>query len=232
MTPKKPVVADPEESIEKALTNTEMFFEKNGKKLLIALAVIALAIGGYFGYDNFIVQPKSQSAANAMFEAQIQFERDSFATALNGVQGVFLGFDAVASEYSGTPQGNVANHYAGICAMNMGDFQKAIAYFEKYSAASKGAGDVLAAQNFGLMGDCNVELGNNAKGVELYKKAISASASVATAPLYTHKIAIALYTEGKLQEAIEMFKTIKTQYPSSIQARDADRYIALVEQQL
>ncbi len=232
MATKKPVVKDPEESIEQALSKTELFFEKNGKLLLSILAVIAVVVGCFFGYRHFYAQPREQKATDAMFEAQIQFERDSFAIALNGVKGVFAGFDEVATEFSGTPQANIANHYAGICAMRMGDFQKAISYFQKYSQSGNAAGDVIDAQNYGLIGDCYIESGDAAKGVEFYKKAISASKSDATAPIYTQKAAIELYTQGKYTEALELFKSLSSKYPASLQARDADKFIALVEQKL
>ncbi len=228
----KKTQVDPEQQIEQALTKTELFFEKNGKKLLIVLLVIALGVGGVFGYDAFIAEPKSEKAADEMFEAQNLFAQDSFATALNGVNGVVLGFDAIISEYSGTAEANLAQHYAGICQMKQGKFNEAIAYFNNYKTTGGGAGEIIDAQNFGLVGDCYIELGDNAKGVESYKKAIAQSSSNATAPLYAHKAAIALYSEGRYAEALEMFQTIKGQYPRSTQARDADKFIALVMQKM
>lgn len=223
---------DPEVSIERALTKTELFLERNGKVLLIGLAIVALVVGSFFAYSSFYAAPRAEKATDAMFEAQIQFERDSFAMALNGVKGVLLGFDEITTQFDGTPQANIANHYAGICAMNMGDFEKAIQYFEKFKKHNSAAASVINAQNYGLTGDCYIETGKNAQGVEFYTKAIKASNSDATAPVYTHKAAVTLYTEGKFAEALTLLKTLKAQYPRSFQARDADKYIALAEQKL
>ncbi len=223
---------DPEQQIEEALGKTELFLQKNGKKLLIVLCVIALGVGGVFGYSHFYASPRSQEATNAMYEAQDLFAVDSFATALNGVDGVVLGFDAIITDYSGTPQANLANHYAGICKMNLGDFQGAVSYFEAYKNADGAAGEVINAQNLGLMGDCYIELGDNAKGVDYYRQAIKASSGDATAPVYTHKAAIALYTEGDFAGALELFESLKTDYPRAMQTRDADKFITLVKQKL
>lgn len=223
---------DPEVSIERALTKTELFLERNGKALLIGLAIVALVVGSFFAYNSFYAAPRAEKATDAMFEAQIQFERDSFAMALNGVNGVLMGFDEITTQFDGTPQANIANHYAGICAMNMGNFEKAIQYFEKFKNHNSPAAGVINAQNYGLIGDCYIETGKNTQGVEFYTKAIKASNSNATAPVYTHKAAITLYTEGKFAEALTLLKTLKAQYPRSFQARDADKYIALAEQKL
>ncbi len=223
---------DTEQQIEEALGKTELFLQKNGKKLLIALVIIALGVGGFFGYGHFYSTPRSQEAANAMYQAQDLFERDSFAVALTGVDGVLLGFDAIITDYSGTPEANVANHYAGICKMKMGEYQEAINYFEAYKQASGAAGEVVYAQNVGLIGDCYIELGDNAKGVDYYRQAIKASSGDATAPVYTHKAAIALYTQGDYQGALELFESLKTDYPRAMQTRDADKFITLVKQKI
>lgn len=230
MATNKPVEKDPEVSIETALSKTELFFEKNGKTLLIILVVIALGVGGWFGYRHFYSIPRAEKAASVMFEAQIQFERDSFANALSGVNGVFMGFDQIITEFDGTPEANLANHYAGICCMNTGDFARAISYFEKYKKVDNAAGEILYAQNFGLMGDCQIEMNNIAKGVEFYQKAIEASTSEATAPVFIHKAAIAMCAENKFADAVAMFRRLQGEYPRSSQARDADKYIAYAEQ--
>ncbi len=230
MSTKKQIEKDPEVQIEEALSKSEKFIEKNGKVLLVVVAVAALVVGSIFGYDHFYATPRSEEASAKMYEAQIQFERDSFQVALNGIDGVLLGFEDITTEYSGTPEGNVAAHYAGVCKVQLGDFQGALTTLESYEHAGSIAGAVLDAQNYGLMGDCHIELGNSEKAIEMYKKAMSTDASVA--PLYGQKAAIAMYEAGKASEAIEVLQTIKEQYPRSTQARDADKYINYMEQSL
>lgn len=230
MATKKPVEKDPEVSIEQALTNTELFFERNGRLLLAVVALIILGVGGYFGYRYFYAAPRAEKAATAMFDAQHQFERDSFANALAGVKNVFLGFDEIIAEYDGTPEANLANHYAGICCMSTGDFARAITYFEKYKKVDNAAGQILYAQNVGLIGDCHIESGNTAEGIEFYQKAIGESTSEATAPLFMYKAAIAMCSEGQYADAAAMFRRLQGEFPRSSQARDADKYIAYAEQ--
>ncbi len=227
---KKKIEKDPEVQIEEAISKSEKFIEKNAKTLLGIVIVIALAVGGFYGYDHFYASPRAEEASTNMFEAQVQFEQDSFAVALNGVEGVFSGFADILQDFSGTPQANLAAHYAGICAMNLGDFEGAIKYLTQYSNTKTTAGEIIDAQNYGLQGDCNMELGKSAEAIALYKKAISSSNSDATAPVYTQKLVIALYEAGNYAEAVAQLKSLKEKHPASTQARDADKYITLMQQ--
>lgn len=222
---------DPEVAIEQALGRTEFFIEKHGKKLLIFFVALVVVVGAYFAYTNLYVAPRAVKASAAMFDAQMLFERDSFAVALAG-DGVSLGFEDIISEYSGTPQANLAAHYAGICCLKTAQFDRAISFFSQFDPTKNNVGEILAAQNTGLMGDCYVEMGQADKGVELYVKAAKSSANAATAPVFLQKAAMVNLANGKAAAAIEQLQTIKSEYPASIIARDVDKYIALAEQQL
>lgn len=221
---------DPEIAIEHALGNTELFLERHGKKLLIGLVVVVVAVSGYFAYNGLYTGPRKEKAAAAMFDAQMAFAQDSFATALAG-NGVTMGFDEIIAEFSGTPQANLAQHYAGICCLHTGDFQRAIGYFEAFGNQEGAVGEVITAQNIGLMGDCYVELGQTEKGVDQYLKAAKASKNVATAPLFLQKAALVNLSLGNAAAALEQLQQIKSDYPYSIVARDIDKYIAWAQQQ-
>jgi hypothetical protein len=69
---------------------------------------------GYFGYQKYIIEPKTQDAQEQIFSAQQFFEADSLDKALFG-DGNHLGFVDIAEEYSSTKPGKLANYYAGIC---------------------------------------------------------------------------------------------------------------------
>ena len=75
---------DPEQVIEQGLGRFELFIERNGKAMLIVLGAIVVLVGGYFSYKYLYLAPRADKASAAMFAAQNQFERDSFALALNG----------------------------------------------------------------------------------------------------------------------------------------------------
>lgn len=223
---------DPEQVIEQGLGRFELFIERNGKAMLIALGVIIVLVGGYFSYKYLYLAPRADKASAAMFEAQNQFERDSFALALNG-NASFDGFLSIADQYGNTPQGNIAKHYAGLCYLYMGEYQQAIDAFKSYKTVKDNAASTLiAAQNLGLTGDAYVELGQLDEGVKYYERAAAFSDNVGTAPVYLKKAGLANEKLGNLQKALDQYTTIRNDYPRSMQARDIEKFIARVQQQL
>lgn len=223
---------DPEQVIEQGLGRFELFIERNGKAMLIALGVIIVLVGGYFSYKYLYLAPRADKASAAMFEAQNQFERDSFALALNG-NASFDGFLTIADQYGNTPQGNIAKHYAGLCYLYMGEYQQAIDAFKSYKAVKdNAAGTLIAAQNLGLTGDAYVELGQLDEGVKYYERAAAFSDNIGTAPVYLKKAGLANEKLGNLRKALDQYTTIRNDYPRSMQARDIEKFIARVQQQL
>ena len=49
---------DPEVKIQSAIGNTENFIMRNGRKLIIALAVVFVVVGGFYGYKYLVVKPR------------------------------------------------------------------------------------------------------------------------------------------------------------------------------
>lgn len=53
---------------------------------------------------------------------------------MNGDSIGYKGFLKVADEFSGTAAGNLANAYAGICYAQLGKYEDAVKYLDKFSA--------------------------------------------------------------------------------------------------
>lgn len=228
-TNNKPVEKDAEASIESAISRSEAFIQKNGKVLLGVLIAVVVVVGGYFGYQHLYKLPRAQEASTAMYKAQDAFVLDSFNLALHG-NADFLGFEQIMTEFDGTPQANIAYHYAGICYLRQGEFQKAIDNFSEFKSVEGSTGQIITAQNYGLTADAYVELGDMQKGVSFYEKAAASSDNLDTTPTYLRKAALVNYSLGNIDKALEQLQTIKYNYPRSMEARDADKYIALIGQ--
>ena len=137
MSKEKQKRADGFEQIEEATISTEQFIEKNQKLLVRGVLVIIIVVGVILGYYRFYKAPMEEEALKQMFVAENLFEKDSFNMALNG-DGNAPGFLEIIDKYSSTPSGNLANYYAGICYlhlgdayMQLGDFKKASSYYQK-----------------------------------------------------------------------------------------------------
>src|SRR5690349_1202188 len=86
------------------------FWERNGKKVLIAAGVVLLALIAFVAYRELVLEPKQEKAAEAMFRAQEYFSQDSVRLALNG-DNVNPGFLKIIDRYSGTTAANLAHFY-------------------------------------------------------------------------------------------------------------------------
>ena len=216
--------------VAEAVSKTEQFFEQNGKKCIIALVALLLVVAAGYAYKFLVMDKNEVAAAELLVEAQERFsgETPNFDLALNGDEAG-AGFLAVADEYGSTNAGNLAKHYAGICYLRLGDLENAAKYLAKYKAVKGLAAEVVNAQNLGLQGDVAVEQGDYEKAAKLFKKAVAASENNYTAPLYLYKEALALVAVGKNAEAKACYKAISEKYPSSVEARDADKALGALE---
>lgn len=216
------VVTKPSEG--KIIQQGQNFWSSYSKPIVISLGVIALLIGGYFAYDSFIKKPATLKADEAIWKSQAHFKSDSFQLALNGVPGVKgdVGFLKVIKDHSGTKAANLANYYAGISYLHLGDFNKAVKHLEDFSADD--AQLKLLAK--GSLGDAYAELGKNEKAIDNYKAATTAfeSDDFNTAE-YLYRLAQLYDKTGKNKEAIEAFTRLKNEFPGSNRAFEADKYL-------
>ena len=155
MSKEKQKRADGFEQIEEATISTEQFIEKNQKLLVRGVLVIIIVVGAILGYYRFYKAPMEQEALKQMFVAENLFEKDSFNMALNG-DGNAPGFLEIIDKYSSTPSGNLANYYAGICYLHLGDNQNAIKHLEKFSSDDVIFSSMVTAN----LGDAYMQLGD------------------------------------------------------------------------
>ena len=216
-----------EVAVAEAVSKTEQFFENNGKKVIIAVVALLLLVAGGYAY-KYLVFDKNEAAANELIiVAQDRFsgENPDFELALNGDESG-AGFLAVIEQYGSTDAGNIANHYAGICYLRLGDLENAAKYLKAYNAVGGSVvAEIIDAQNIGLQGDIAVENGDLEAAVKLFAKAVKASDNLYTTPLYLRKQGLALKALGRQDEAVAVFEKILAEYPASMDAREAEKLL-------
>ena len=222
-------VAEPE-SLGEAMNRTELFFEKNGRKLTYVFLGLLVLAALVYGYRALIVAPRAEKAAEMIAEAQSRFEAENpdFELALQG-DANGAGFLDVIEQYGSTPSGNLARHYAGICYLRTGDLENAAACLAKYSPVKGLPGALVNAQNYGLQGDVAVERQDYAKAVDFYRKAVKAADNNLTAPMYLRKAGLAEQAQGNEQKAAAFYEEIMTSYPASMEARDAEKLLGSIK---
>lgn len=206
------------EVIAATVSKTELFLSKNSK-IISAVCLACVLIGvGIFCYIKFVYNPSVDEAQGQMAPAEVKFQAGDFETALNG-DGNNLGFAEIIDTY-GAKAGKSVYLYAGICALQLKDYESAINYLKKY----KGKDEILAARALACKGDAYVGLEQYAEALTAYKKAAKKADNIFTAT-YLLKAGIVCEEMGKKAEAIELYKEIKDQYPQSMEAYDIDKYI-------
>lgn len=219
-------------SLDETANKTEAWVEKNQKLIFSIVGVIALLTVGYLLYQRFIVEPREDEAANAMFVAQQNFQQaadgtksDSLYTlSLNGSEGQF-GFVDIADKYSGTDSGNLANYYAGIAYLNTGKYAEAISSLDKFSSDDM----VLGTLAIGAKGDAYSQQNKMKEALDQYEKAASNAKNEFTSPMFLLKAAKTALALGNKETAIKHLNDIKDNYAASPEAQNVDALIGLAQ---
>lgn len=208
-------------NVEEALTQSEAFLIQNKKAIIGAVVAIIVIIAGVVMYKNLYADPREEKAQAALFRGQEYFEADAYAEALNGDSIGFAGFAKIADEYSGTKAGNLAKAYMGICYAHLGKYEEAVKALDSFN----GDDQMVAPAMLGAMGNCYAQLGQTDKAASLLLKAANEADNNSLSPIFLMQAGEILVKQGKYDEAIKAYTTIKDKYFRSYQAMDIDKYI-------
>ena len=218
-------------TLDERANKTEEWIEKNQKPILfVILGFLVLALL-YLAYTRLIAQPNEKEAANELTLAQESFTtalettnlnvKDSlYMVALDGKNGKY-GLLEIASNYSSTKAGNLANYYAGMSYLALKDYGKAISHLEDFSADDM----MLAPLAKGAIGDAFMQLEQPADALTQYEKAIKLNANDFTTPRFLFKAGVTALDTENYAKAIQYFTRIKEEYSDSEYANQVDLYL-------
>ncbi|MBR5133120.1 MAG: tetratricopeptide repeat protein [Alistipes sp.] len=186
----------------------ELFFDKNGNKLLWAIIIVGFALSAFFIFKNFNDSRKQRKEENASI---------AVANELNTTDSV-EGYNKVQEDYAGTQAANTACFLAAAAALEAGDLEKAEAELTKYEMTEGAAGEMLNAKVLGLRGDVAVEKNDLQTAAERFAEAANASNDEHTYVTYTKKLALVYEAMGDNAKAQECYKAIVAKYPSQERA--------------
>ncbi|MFR1953759.1 tetratricopeptide repeat protein [Phocaeicola coprophilus] len=208
-------------NVDEALSTSEAFLIKYKNVLLGAVAALVIVVCGYLGYKHFISGPKEAKASEALFRGEQYFGAESYELALNGDSLGYAGFLKIADEFSGTAAGNLANAYSGICYAQLGKYEDAVKYLDKFN----GKDQLVAPAILGTIGNCYAQMGQLDKAAATLIKAANRANSLSLSPIYLIQAGQIFEKQGKNAEAVEAYKQVKNKYANSYQAMDIDKYI-------
>tara|TARA_B110000438_G_C15551470_1_gene537118 strand:- start:63 stop:746 length:684 start_codon:yes stop_codon:yes gene_type:complete len=210
-------------TIEESLTKAEMYVEENKNNLMIIVLAIAIGFSAFFAYDRFYVQPNEENALTEMYMAEKNFEQNKFQEALDGDEQ-YAGLIEIIDTYSGTKAANLAEYYAGISFLRIGDAETAIYHLDNFSSDD----EMLAPIAQGAIGDAFSELGQNEEALNYYVKAAELRTNNFTTPVYLMKAANAAYSLGNKDQALSLYTRIQDEFSSSREGQNISKYISRI----
>ena len=210
------------EAVVEAVSKTEKFFNENGKLLGGLLAALVVVAAGVFCWYKFAYQPAVVEAQGQMALAEENFRSVDYELALNG-DGNVLGFAQIIDEY-GAKAGKAVYFYAGVCELQLGNWDLAINYLQSY----KGKDAILMARATACIGDAYVGLEDYGKALEYFEKAASEADNMYAAG-YLLKAGMVAEKLGQNDKALGFYETIKEKYPQSMEGYDIDKYIGRIQ---
>ena len=211
-----------QQNMQEAVSKTEEFFKKYGNMMygcILAVLIVALAI---LAYNRFILQPKKQQATDQMAQAERWFLAGEYELALNGDDND-PGLLEIIDQY-GSKAGEAVYMYAGVAALQTGDFQGAIDQLKKYD----GEDPILKARAQACIGDAYTELQDYNNAISYYQKAAQTTDN-ALAAAYLLKAGIVAEEAGEKAQALSFYKEIKDKWSNTPEAMEIDKYISRIE---
>ena len=212
------------ENVQEALNTTSAWIEKNQNKLTWAVTIIVAVVVGVLALNTYVIKPKAVEVSNENAKAVTYFMQGDWEKALNGDDAECIGFQAIADEYKMYQGGKLAALYAGVCYYQLGQYEDAAAYLSKFSANDL----TIEPAALQLLGDAYVQMEEYDKAAKAFEAAAK-SGNDLIAPMSLMKAGKVYLELGNNATAKKAFETVKAQYPTSAEAQDADKYIAIAE---
>ena len=211
--------------VEETISAQEAFFAKYKKAIVSGVIAVVVIIAGIIVYNTYVAAPRADKASTILAKGQQLFGEEQYEKALNGDKDNFPGLLSIANEYGSTEAGNLANLYAGLCYANLGKWNEAAQYLEKFDSCD----DLMispAAQ--GALGNAYAHLNQLDKAVDNLKKAAEKADNNSLSPIFLIQAGEILESQGKAEEALKLYEQVKEKYFNSMQYQTIEKYIERV----
>lgn len=222
---KKGAASDP-------LNQKEAIFLQHKKVISIVIVALILIVAGVLCYNTYVSGPREQEASTALAKGQDYFANQQFDKALKGDGAGYAGFLSIASDYSNTDAGNLANLYAGLCYANLDKWSDAVKYLEEFSTADDA---MISPAAMAALGNAYAHTKQLDKAVECLKKAAKMADDEAegktnnsVSPTFLIQAGEILESQGKKEDALSIYQDIKKKYLLSPVSSEIDKYIERV----
>lgn len=201
-----------------------LLFYEDHKRLAqgagIVVVALILAIPGYIYYH----QQQQEAANQALGQILPTYEQSNYQQALDGTESA-AGLLAIADDYSRTDAGNLAAFYAADALYQLGEYDRALTYYERFDKGE----DFFGASAFAAQAAIYENRGEFQQAGELYERAAEQYENKLTTPRYLLSAGQAYEEAGQYQAAMDAYRRITEEYSDSDQASKAEQYLARVK---
>jgi TolA-binding protein len=218
-------------TMDEALNQSEAFFLKYKKAIIGVVVAIVVIVAGSILYYNYVFKPEQEEASTQLARGEQYMQMGDLDKALKGDGANYKGFISIASNYSSTDAGNLANLYAGLCYAHLQkpDWKNALKYVKEFDTSDD---MIISPASQMALGDIYANNNQLDDAVKSFKKAADMAddeaadnTSNSVAPLALRKAGVILEKQGKKDEANKLYTDIKKKYVKSAVYQDIDKYI-------
>jgi tetratricopeptide (TPR) repeat protein len=198
------------------------FYEENKRTVGIATTVVAVVV------IAVLVMLKNRADANESASLQLGQVQELYASgqyqaAIDGVpERNVPGLKAIVDNYGSSRGGELARFMYANALFELGKYDEALQQFEDFSAPD----DMLAASRYAGIAQCYEARKDYKEAARNFEKAAGKNTKDISIPEYLNQAARNYGLAGEKERAIELYKRLKKNYPTSLYARDADRFVA------
>jgi len=198
------------------------FYEEHKRNISIAVTVLVVAVFAVviFFKNRAENNEKAVTALGAIFEL---YDAGQFQPAVDGIpEKNILGLKAIVDNYGGSAGGELARFYLAGAYFQLGRYDEALKAYEDYSPS----GELLSVARLSGIGSCYETKGMFKDAAVSFEKAATQYPKDISAAENLNSAARDYGQAGDREKAIELYKRIKKNFPTTAFARDADRFIA------
>ncbi|AXJ01008.1 Tetratricopeptide repeat-containing protein [Cyclonatronum proteinivorum] len=195
------------------------FYKENKGSIIGGLIAVIALISGIIWFVTSSASAEN-NAREAMSFAEEQFLGGNFENALFGDdEAMEPGLIEITSRFPRTAAGNLAFYYAAVSFAEIGDYESALSKINRFNVPS----GVMGVAPKSLHAMILMQLEQYSDASRMFENAANWDVNSATTPFNLLNAAEAAYAAGNYDRAATLARRIKTDYPNSQFAANAQR---------
>ncbi len=196
---------------------------ENNKKIvngvLTGIVILAIVIVAYLNNVN----SNNQKAIAELGKITSYYDQGKYDLAINGnLQENVRGLQSIVDDYGSTKAGELAGFYLANSYFELGNYDKALKYYLDVDVKD----EMISASAIAGAAACYEAKGEYEKAASTYEKAAFRSTKDVNSPENMFHAGQNYLMAGNKEKAVELFRKVKKDYPTSGVAREIDRWIA------